>query len=103
MKPRLHVFGHCHYAYGTESVYFDDFQITYERLMARRRHGLLWDLVPSQLWVNVAQLVFHGVHSVLWKWIMGGPGSNQGSLMVNAAQMYKNSGRVTSRAVVVDM
>jgi hypothetical protein len=43
----------------------------------------------------------YGLHSVVWKWIMGGPGSNHGSLMVNAAQMYGNTGKVKSRPVVV--
>jgi hypothetical protein len=49
------------------------------------------------------EIVYRGIHSVLWKWLMSGPGSNQGSLMVNAAQMYKNSGKAVSRAVVVDI
>ncbi|ODA76356.1 hypothetical protein RJ55_08202 [Drechmeria coniospora] len=103
VKPRLHVFGHTHWAYGKESVYFDDMQVAYERLLSRPRRGLLWDLVPNESWLDMAQVLLHGVHSVLWKWLMGGPGSNQGSLMVNAAQMHKNSGTVRSRAVVVDM
>jgi hypothetical protein len=51
----------------------------------------------------VLMVVGHGVHSVLWKWIMGGPGSNQGGLMVNAAQMYGNSGKVKSRARVIEI
>lgn len=34
---------------------------------------------------------------------MGGPGSNQGSLLVNAAQMYGSTGKVKNRAVVVDI
>ncbi|KND88806.1 putative rhamnogalacturonate lyase C [Tolypocladium ophioglossoides CBS 100239] len=103
VKPRLHVFGHTHCAYGKESVYFDDMQVAYERLLSRPRRGLVWDLVPNQAWVDMLQVLLHGVHSVLWKWLMGGPGSNQGSLMVNAAQMYKNTGRAKSRAIVVDI
>lgn len=103
MRPRLHVFGHVHCAYGTEAAYFDDLQRVYERLLARPRRGFLRDLVPGEAWADAARLVFHGLHSILWKWLMGGPRSNQGTLMVNAAQMYKNSGSVRSRAVVVDM
>lgn len=34
---------------------------------------------------------------------MSGPGSNKGGLMVNAAQMYGNTGKVKNRAVVVDI
>lgn len=103
VRPRLHVFGHTHCAYGKESVYFDNMQLAYERLLSRPRRGLVWDLVPNQAWVDMLQVLLHGVHSVLWKWLMGGPGSNQGSLMVNAAQMYKNTGRAKSRAIVVDI
>lgn len=47
------------------------------------------------------QVVWYGVHSVLWKCLMAGPASNNGSLMVNASQMYGNSGKVKNRAVVV--
>ncbi|KID71071.1 Metallophosphoesterase domain protein, partial [Metarhizium hybridum] len=99
----LHVFGHCHCAYGKESVYFDDVQFAYERLLSRPRRGFFWDLIPNQSWVDMFEIIYHGIHSVLWKWLMSGPGSNQGSLMVNAAQMYKNSGKAVSRAVVVDI
>ncbi|KAF7562515.1 hypothetical protein G7046_g1629 [Stylonectria norvegica] len=103
VKPRLHVFGHVHWAYGREAVYFDELQAAYERLLSRPRLGLFWDLVPNQTWVDAFKVVYHGIHSVLWKWLMSGPGSNQGSLMVNAAQMYGNTGKVKSRAVVVDL
>ncbi|OAA47603.1 Metallophosphoesterase domain protein [Metarhizium rileyi] len=103
VKPRLHVFGHCHCAYGKEPVYFDNVQFAYERLLSRPRRGFFWDFIPNQSWVDMIEIVFHGIHSVLWKWLMSGPGSNQGSLMVNAAQMYKNTGKAVSRAVVVDI
>ncbi|KAM4056996.1 calcineurin-like phosphoesterase [Hirsutella rhossiliensis] len=103
VKPRLHVFGHVHCAYGSEPAYFDHLQLAYERLLSRPRRGPICDLVTTEAWLDVLRVLFHGVHSVLWKWFMGGPGSNHGGLMVNAAQMYKNSGRVKSRAVVVDI
>ncbi|KAL2208947.1 Metallo-dependent phosphatase [Sarocladium strictum] len=103
IKPRLHVFGHVHWGAGTEAVHFDDCQAAYERILARPQNGLIWDFFPSHKWIDVALVLVHGVHSVLWKWIMSGPGSNQGGLMVNAAQMYGNSGKVKSRAVVVDI
>ncbi|KFA55536.1 hypothetical protein S40293_02014 [Stachybotrys chartarum IBT 40293] len=101
VKPRLHVFGHVHWAYGQESVYFDELQATYERFLARPRTGFIRDFVPSRAWLDILRIIYHGVDSVLWKWIMGGPGSNNGSIMVNAAQMYGNSGKVVSRPVVV--
>ncbi|KAF4975136.1 hypothetical protein FZEAL_8035 [Fusarium zealandicum] len=103
VKPRLHVFGHVHWGYGKESVYFDDLQRTYERLMSRPRRGLILDFIPNEAWVDVLKLVTQGIQSVAWKWLMSGPGSNNGSLMVNAAQMHGNSGKVKNRAVVVDI
>ncbi|KOS18213.1 putative rhamnogalacturonate lyase C [Escovopsis weberi] len=103
VKPRLHVFGHVHWGAGKEPIYFDEMQRVYERLLSRPQRGFLWDLVPNPAWWDTLLIVAHGVHSLLWKWIMGGPGSNEGSLMVNAAQMVGSTGRVRSRAVVVDI
>lgn len=103
VKPRLHVFGHVHWGAGKEAVYFDEMQLAYERLLARPRRGPFWDFFPNAAWLDIAQLLYHGVESVLWKWVMNGPGTNSGSLMVNAAQMYGNTGKVKSRAVVVEI
>ncbi|KAM0343997.1 hypothetical protein ACHAPU_008055 [Fusarium lateritium] len=103
VKPRLHVFGHVHFAYGKESVFFDNFQETYERIMSRPRRGLIRDFIPNEAWLDYLRFVAQGLHSVAWKWLMSGPGSNNGSLMVNAAQMYGDSGKVKNRAVVVEI
>ncbi|PHH84668.1 hypothetical protein CDD83_1578 [Cordyceps sp. RAO-2017] len=103
VKPRLHVFGHVHSGYGTEPVHFDDLQLAYERLLARPPRGVLGDCVPSRAWLDAGRVLFHGLHSVLWKWLMGGPGSNHGGLMVNAAQMDEATHTVKSRAIVVDI
>lgn len=103
VKPRLHVFGHVHFGYGRESAFFDTFQETYERIMSRPRRGLIRDFIPNEAWLDYLRLVAQGLHSVAWKWLMSGPGSNNGSLMVNAAQMKGNSGKVKSRAVVVEI
>lgn len=92
-----------HWGYGKESVYFDDFQAAYEHFMSLPKRGLIRDFVPNQTWVDLAKVVYHGVHSVLWKWLMSGPGSNQGGLMVNAAQMVGNTGKTRSRAIVVEL
>ncbi|KAF5017452.1 hypothetical protein F66182_10622 [Fusarium sp. NRRL 66182] len=103
VKPRLHVFGHVHHGYGKESVFFDSFQQTYERLMSRPRRGLIRDFIPNEAWLDYLCFLAQGVHSVAWKWLMSGPGSNNGSIMVNAAQMKGNSGKVKSRAIVVEI
>lgn len=78
-------------------------QLAYERLLSRPRRGPILDFIPSKAWLDMVTVVWQGVYAVLWKWLMAGPGSNQGSLMVNAAQMYGNSGRVKSRAVIVEI
>lgn len=103
MRPRLHIFGHVHYGFGRESAYFDDLQLAYERFLSRPPQKLIWEIVPNRSWLDVAHIMFLGVETVLWKWLMGGPGSNQGSVLVNAAQMHGSSGKVRSRAVVIDM
>ncbi|KAF4119239.1 Calcineurin-like phosphoesterase [Geosmithia morbida] len=106
VQPRLHVFGHVHSGAGCEPVYFDDFQAAYERVLSRPLPvGPIREVViPNAKWLDVAALVYLGVESVLWKWLMAGPGpDDRGRLMVNAAQMYRNTGKVKSRATVVDM
>lgn len=45
-------------------------------------------------WKDALGVIWYGVNSVLWKWIMEGPGSNNGGLFVNAAVMYGNTGRL---------
>ncbi|PFH59058.1 hypothetical protein XA68_12876 [Ophiocordyceps unilateralis] len=102
VRPRLHVFGHVHSAYGTEPVYFDDMQAAYERLLSRPA-GPIADLMPSRKWFDFLQIISLGVRSVLWKWLMAGPGSNQGGLLVNAAQTYETTNIVKSRAIIVDL
>jgi len=103
VRPRLHVFGHVHFGAGTQAAYFNDLQARYETLMSRPRLGLVRECFPCGLWLDVLEIVYLGVESVLWKWVMSGPGSNDGTLLVNAAQMVGDSGRVKSRAVVVDV
>lgn len=78
-------------------------QVAYERLLNRPRRGPIMDFIPNRSWVDMWKVVYYGLHGVAWKWLMGGPRANQGSIMVNAAQMYGNTGRIKSRAYVVDI
>ncbi|KAL1840142.1 hypothetical protein VTJ49DRAFT_758 [Mycothermus thermophilus] len=105
VKPRLHVFGHVHRAHGTEPVYYDECQRAYEAIMSRRpQGGPLRDLLlPGPHWLDVWDMVRHGIASILWKWIMLGPGTNNGGLMVNAALMYGDSGVLRNPITVVDL
>lgn len=106
MRPRLHVFGHVHSGAGSEPVYFDDFQAAYERLLSRPPPAgpLREILIPNAKWLDLADLLYLGIESVLWKWLMAGPGfDSDAGLMVNAAQVYRTTGKVKSRATVVDL
>ncbi|RDA86097.1 hypothetical protein CP532_1166 [Ophiocordyceps camponoti-leonardi (nom. inval.)] len=103
VRPRLHVFGHIHSAYGIEPVYFDGLQATYERLLSRPA-GPLADLVPSRKWLDLVQLVCQGVGGLACKWLAVRSGSHfQGGLLVNAAQTLETTNMVKSRAIVVDL
>ncbi|KAK1755816.1 calcineurin-like phosphoesterase [Echria macrotheca] len=103
VKPRLHVFGHVHWGHGREAVYYDECQRAYESLMARTGRGFIYDLVPSAAWTDAFNVVWYGVSSILWKWLMLGPGTNQGGLMANVAVMYGNTGKVKNPVTVVDL
>ncbi|KAL2159792.1 hypothetical protein VTH06DRAFT_1925 [Thermothelomyces fergusii] len=103
VKPKLHVFGHVHHGHGREAVYYDECQRAYESLMARPAAGPLRDLVSAARWRDALDVVRYGVASILWKWIMLGPGTNNGALMVNASLAAGNSGRLGNPAIVVDL
>ena len=49
------------------------------------------------------RVVWHGINSIVWKWVMLGPGSNNGGLLVNAAVMYGNTGKAVNAVSVVDL
>lgn len=103
VKPKLHIFGHAHWAHGREAVYFDECQRAYESLMARENVGPVRDWFPSAAWLDALAVLYYGITSVLWKWVMAGPGSNNGGLMVNVAVMYGNTGKLGNPVTVVDL
>ncbi|KAK3390519.1 calcineurin-like phosphoesterase [Podospora didyma] len=97
VKPKLHIFGHVHWGAGRQSVFYDECQRAYETLMARRWKGPVRDLFPSPAWLDAFNVIWYGLNAILFKWIMLGPGSNNGGLMVNAAVMRGNTGKVRRR------
>ncbi|KAK3900138.1 Metallo-dependent phosphatase-like protein [Staphylotrichum tortipilum] len=103
VKPRLHVFGHVHHGHGREAVYYDECQRAYEALMSMPARGPLYDLLPGVRWVAAFNVLRYGVGSILWKWLMLGPGTNNGGLMVNASVMYGNTGVLGNPVTVVDL
>lgn len=119
VRPALHVFGHVHAAYGVEPVFWDEAQRAWERLCERRRvwlpaqgkrtsgimmyvTGILRDLVDVQAWVDAARVVVYGVVGVVWARVWGRENRGCG-WMVNAACMYRNSGRLGNEPVVVEL
>lgn len=104
VRPRLHVFGHVHWGAGRRAMHFDTCQKAYESLMARPARTILGDLVPSGAWLDALRVVLYGVHAVLFKWLMLGPGGNRGgTLLVNAALMKGNTGRIGNPVQIVDL
>uniref|UniRef100_L2FS89 Phosphoric ester n=1 Tax=Colletotrichum fructicola (strain Nara gc5) TaxID=1213859 RepID=L2FS89_COLFN len=99
VRPKLHVFGHVHWGHGRQTVHFDDCQRAYETLIAQPPRGL----VPHSGGLGALRVLGYGIHGVIWKWLMIGPGGNTSSLMVNAAQMYGNTGRLGNPVEVVDL
>ena len=97
----LHVFGHVHLGHGQEPVYWDEAQKAYERICERRNFGILWDMIDIFAWIDTAKLLVHGALGVLWNRIWGG--SDQQTLMVNAALMLGSTGRLGFDSQVVSI
>ncbi|EGO59178.1 hypothetical protein NEUTE1DRAFT_40599 [Neurospora tetrasperma FGSC 2508] len=108
VKPKLHVFGHVHWGAGREAVYYDECQRAYESLMARGADVPFPPAFPSifSVWMDsmdAARVIWHGTTAVVWKWVMQGPGSNNGALLVNASVTYGNTGKVINPVQVVEL
>ncbi|KAJ5885431.1 hypothetical protein N7495_009941 [Penicillium taxi] len=110
VRPLLHVFGHVHESAGREPVFWDDAQRAWERLCASRRPrakynrivalaGLIRDLLDPAGWADAARVLVYGVLGVIWSQVWGGEGG--GSWMVNAAAMYRDSGRLGNAPQVI--
>lgn len=62
--------------------------------------------VFERVWMDsmdAARVIWHGTTAVVWKWVMQGPGSNNGALLVNASVTYGNTGKVINPVQVVDL
>jgi len=103
VKPRLHVFGHIHSAHGRESVFWDEGQRSYERLMAGNKGGVLLDIFPSSAWVDAGKVVWYGIKGIIWQNLMVGSRGANGSLLINAAVVYQSTTRLGNPVEVVDL
>lgn len=103
VKPRLHVFGHIHSGHGREPVFWDEGQAAYERLMDRKRGGMIADFWPSYAWLDAAYVVYYGFKGILWQRLMVGPKGGNGGLMVNAALVYQSTTDLGNNPEVVEL
>ena len=101
VRPKVHIFGHVHAGHGSEEVFWDDTQRLYEKLCSREDKGVLRDLVAIVAWLDVLRLATYGVLGIMWSRVWGGDGG--GTVMINAALMYRSSGRLGNPASTVDI
>lgn len=100
VKPILHVFGHVHWGAGQEVVWWDGCHDAYEKGMRARStwtHGIL----NPRLWWNLFSVGYRGLRGLIWDKIWGGQGPS--TIMVNAAQMYGNTGNLGNGVQVIDI
>jgi hypothetical protein len=71
--------------------------------MTRPKRGPIYDMLPNAGQMQALKMLLYGLNSILFKWLMLGPGTNNASLMVNASQMHGNTGRMGKHVEVVDL
>ncbi|KZF21227.1 Metallo-dependent phosphatase [Xylona heveae TC161] len=101
VKPTLHVFGHVHAGHGQEIVSWDEGQQLYERIAAKRSSGILADMVDIRGWLDAWKIFFYGIRS-LWRSRINGDSTGMG-LMVNAALVYRSTGKLGNPIEVVEL
>lgn len=108
IKPRLHAFGHIHAGRtdflgwlkgGREVVRWDHGQKCLERTTTRS-DGLVTGLIDPRGWLDAFWVMYYGIIGVLWDRIWGGESDNT-TLMVNAALMYNNTGKLGNEPQVI--
>ncbi|KAF2115847.1 Metallo-dependent phosphatase-like protein [Lophiotrema nucula] len=100
VKPLLHVFGHVHWGAGQMVVWWDGCHDAYVKGMStqsRYTGGLLNPL----LWWNVVRVAYRGFKGLIWDKVWGGQGPR--TILVNAAQMRGNTGKLGNRVQVVEI
>ncbi|KAF2841111.1 metallophosphoesterase domain-containing protein [Patellaria atrata CBS 101060] len=100
VRPRLHVCGHVHVAAGWEVLWWDEAQRAYER-GCERKDGFFRSFVDFLGVGELVRVVVYGVRGVVWDRVWGGEGKS--CVLVNAALMYQNTGRLGNEPQVVEI
>ena len=98
VRPALHVFGHVHWGAGSTVCWWGHCQEAYERGMGVKT-GWARGLLSHVLWRSIIGVVCSGVKELVWDKIWGGQGRS--TVMVNAAQMKGNTGKLGNTVQVV--
>ena len=98
VKPSLHVFGHVHWGAGRTVVWWDKAHDAYVRGMSIQSR--LTSLDP-RLWWSIVRVLYRGIREMLWDRVWGG--RSERTIMVNAAQMRGNTGKLGNEVQVVDI
>ena len=101
VRPKVHVCAHVHAGHGVESLYWDNVQSIYENLSARKERGILRDLVALMAWIDVVKMVWFGSIAILWSRVWGG--DSAGSIVVNAALVYRSTGTIGNAPHVINI
>jgi predicted phosphohydrolase len=99
VKPKLHIFGHIHADPGLERVYWDDCQRTYERIRVRCTKAWCGGVFNPLNMLDMTVLCFTSLSSLasslVWR------GDDRCSMMVNAALMSQETGKLVRKPRVV--
>ncbi|KAF1978421.1 Metallo-dependent phosphatase [Bimuria novae-zelandiae CBS 107.79] len=101
VSPTLHVFGHVHWGAGQEVVWWDGCHSAYEEGMSIRPRWFR-GLMSPWLWWSTFRVVYRGLRGLLWDKVWGGEGPSP-TILVNAAQMQGNTGKLGNPIQVVDI
>lgn len=100
VKPTLHVFGHVHWGAGQTVVWWDKAHEAYTKGMSVRSKWTRGLLNP-RLWWSIVLVAFRGVRELVWDRVWGG--QSPYTIMVNAAQIHGNSGKLGNPVQVVEI
>jgi predicted phosphodiesterase len=100
VKPSLHVFGHVHWGAGKEVIWWGSTHDAFEKGMGIET-GLTRGILSPWLWVNIVRVGYRGLRGLIWDRVWGGQGES--TILVNAAQIYGNTGKLRNPVQIVEI